>query len=544
MNERLERAIGRLGIQPRPLLGLLRALLLVDLRGQHYGSATNTGAGAVIPPLYWVVGQFLAVSWLLTAAMVARVDVGFFAAMSLGVGALMVLSAVVVEFHEAVLDPSDVEILGHRPILPRTYAGARMANLGFYVGLMTAAVTLFPSIVGLAWPGIGAWWLLVYPVASVAVCAAVASAAALLWVRLGAGRALAGLRALLAWIQIVAILVVFYGGQLMLRNGDGGVERWAARPPLWFERIPTTPVGRWVARVAAEPALEDLGLAAALLAGAAAVGAAALLSLSAGWSAIRAGAFSAGAPVPDDRPPRGTIVRPWLRRLTRDRAEAVGAWLVLTALVRDAELRMRSVPALATAAAAVLLGLGTRQYGDPLAGLSTEVVLPVAAVVLLAAAIPQLAHNLSVSRDHAAAWLLGSAPASNASALRRGARRAAVWVVMGPPVLILAALGTARWDPWWHGPAFGLGAWLVVVICAQLSFPAALPGLPLSRRPRRGGALGPVVIVAAGTGGVASLGMAGLVLASPLPGGLPATLVGLVVVSVVLDLRDRRRGRR
>jgi len=522
--------------------GLLKTLLLVDLRGQHYGAATNTGAGAVIPPLYWVVGQFLAVSWLLTAAMIARVDLAFFAATSLGVGALLVLSAVVVEFHEAVLDPADVEILGHRPILPRTYAGARMANLAFYVGLMTAAVTLFPTVVGVAEPQAGWLWLLVYPLAQVAVCAAVASGAALAWVHLGRGQTLVGLRTLLAWIQIIAILVIFYGGQLMLRNGTGSVERWAAHPPDWFRWLPTTLVGDWVARVAAAPTPEDLGLAAALLVGALAVSAAALVSRGAGWSASRGGATTHAPAEVDDRPLRGTILGPWLRRLTRTRQEAVGAWLVLTALARDPELRMRSVPALATATAAVLLGLGTDQYGDPLAGLSTDVVLPLAAVVLLAAALPQLAHNLSVSRDHAAAWLLAQAPARDPAALRRGARRAAVGVVVGPPVVILGVLGALRWDPWWHGLLFALASWLVIVICAQLSFPAALPGLPLSRRPRRGGALGPVVIVAAGVGSVASLLVGGLTLAAPVPFGAPAVVVVLAVASVALDVAERRRG--
>jgi len=101
----------------------------LEMRSSHYGKATGSDHRAVIPPLYWVIGQFLTTSALLSLLLFARVDAWFFAFASLSSTILLLFSALVVEFHEVALDPDDVDVVGHRPIFPRTYAVARLTAL-------------------------------------------------------------------------------------------------------------------------------------------------------------------------------------------------------------------------------------------------------------------------------------------------------------------------------------------------------------------------------------------------------------------------------
>ena len=49
---------------------------------------------------------------------------------------LVMAATVVVEYHEIVLNPQDLEIIGVRPVTPATYVSARLANLLFYLVLI------------------------------------------------------------------------------------------------------------------------------------------------------------------------------------------------------------------------------------------------------------------------------------------------------------------------------------------------------------------------------------------------------------------------
>ena len=144
------------GIEPRGFLALLRALVLMDLRGQHFGRATATQPHFLVSPLFWVVGQCLFISALASLLLFCRVDVFFFAFANLALSMLLIASTLLVEFHEVVLDPQDLDVIGHRPIAPRTYAAARFANLLWYVALMYLALNLFPFLLGNGLPDAGA----------------------------------------------------------------------------------------------------------------------------------------------------------------------------------------------------------------------------------------------------------------------------------------------------------------------------------------------------------------------------------------------------
>ena len=510
----------------RPFRGLLRTFVLMDLRAQHYSQATGVTAGALIPPLYWVIGQFLTLSALTTAALFGRVDAGFFAAANLALLALGVFSAMVVEFHEAALDPADASVLAWRPIPSRTYAAARMANVGMYVGGMILLQTIFPAIVGAAQRDAGLSWGLLYPIASLSVGATAAGLVVLLHAARPLGRALDDLRTGFAWVQIVGIMVVFYGGQLMLRNGTGSLEWFAAHPPRWFALLPTTLLADAVASASWAPITAGVGVAALIVA-------TATLQLASAWADLAS--VTAGRAREVAGRLAGTLATGWIGSLTGSRPQAVGLWLFRTALLRDSELRSRSLPALATGGATAVLGVLTAQFADPFAAeATTDVVLPLATVVLLAASSPSLLYNTLFSRDHAASWRLRAAP--DPAELVEGVRRGVVLLVLLPATLALGIAAQVAWRAPTHAAGFALGTWLVIQLCSKVAAANVFRDVPLSRPAARGGALGPIAILSAGIGAIAStvVGIAWLVRGEPI--ALAATLL-------VLFLADRIVGR-
>jgi hypothetical protein len=520
----IDDALAAAGVQPRPFLALLRTYLTLDLRGQFYGEATNVAAGELVSPLYWVVGQFLTVSLLLSAVLQARVDAGFYAFAHLSVAALLVFSAVVVEFHEAAFDPADLEVVGHRPVTARTWSLARLTNLGLYVGLMTAALTLFPTFMGAALRDTGPAWLVVYPLASAAATTSAAAVALLLYTSTSFGAALGGVRRLAAWVQIVAILVLFYGGQLMLRDASGDLEVLAYAPPAWVRWLPTWWLGQGVGTA---PDRVLLGLIAA-----AGLGGVALLRLSAAWASVTR--VRPAQPVIEHRSER--LVGPWVALAARSRREAAVLALALKAMARDGELRTRQLTTLALPATTVAIGLVTGEYGDPRGGLAPASTLPVVTSVLLAAAVPQALHQLTVSRDHRASWWLsrGWGPAE-----RAGARKAVLAWVVAPLWLAHALLLVWLWGPVSAAWAAGFG-WLLAELAGRLGARSLLARPILREPPRLGGSHGGSAMwVVGGVGAAVSVAGGAWALVASSPVGSVGLLVALIVACASVERAGR-----
>ena len=263
------RLLTRAGIDPRGFAALLRAMILMDLREQHWAQATATKPHYAISPLFLVVGQCLTASAVTCALLVARVDVYFFVLANLSLSLLLLASAVFVEFREVALNPGDRGALAHLPVAPRTYAAARLANLLFYFALMYCALNVFPIIVGAGLRDAGGAYVPAYLAVSLGVSLVVLGAL-VVGLSFIDGPALAFLRFALSWLQIAAVLVAFYGGQLVLRDGTARLQVWAAFPPDWLAYVPTAPLARFVESAATNPSAALPALAGYLLAGIAA----------------------------------------------------------------------------------------------------------------------------------------------------------------------------------------------------------------------------------------------------------------------------------
>ncbi len=490
-----DETLARFGVQPRPFRALLRTFVTMDLRGQFYAQATNAKPGELISPLFWVVGQLLTVSVLMCMMLQGRVEAWFYAASNLSVTAMLVFSAIVVEFQEAAYDPADVQVVGHRPVTARTWSSARILNLSMYVALIGLSLTLFPMLMGVGLRDTGASWLILYPWAAAIVSVGTAAGALLLYAVSGIGTPGDNLRRVAAWVQIVAILALFYGGQLMLRNASGGLELFASNPPPWFHQLPTA----WLARDVASGGLLFL-LGGTALSGGMAYGA--LVALRGAWT--RVARIAPAQPQAEIQPGTADAVVSSTASGTffPSRHEGAIFWLTFTMLSRDGELKSRNLPALAMAASAAILGPIIGQYADPMAGHSADAVLPMATIVLLATAVPTILNNLSFSRDHEAVWRLQPKWSSKAG---RAVQVGVLTRIFAPLLIGHGVVIGLLWKDPVGAVVYTVIAFLIVDLVMRLAGRTLLSA-PILRRPAaRGATVGSISKVVAGVSALASV---------------------------------------
>jgi ABC-2 type transport system permease protein len=477
------------GIDARSFFALTRALILMDLRSQHYAAATASKPGQLVSPLFLVVGQCLTLSMLTSLYLFTRVDIFFFAFVHLAITLVIIASTILVEFQEVVLNSEDLEVLGFRPLTPRTYAAARLANLLFYFGLMYLGLNLFPLVVGAGMREAGVWYIPAYLAASLAGSLAV-MAVVVVGLSFGkiAGR-MEAVKMVLAWTQIIILSVVFYGILVIFNTGSTALLVWGAFPPAWIKYLPAT----WLARVVEEAAVEpDRGVVPQLLllvlVGLASLG----LTLGrVAWLNRRMHPATRTASRRPMSPAQVGSLRlgpgSWLARGPEER---IGYWMCLTILQRDPDLLMRSVTAFAGALLAVALGLFTNQFANPCTTRDVSLIaLPVLGVFLIAMGMPTLVHNLTFCRDSEGSWLWSAAPLRHPAGVAHGACKAVMLWVVTPCCCLLGGVAWFRWGDAGAALLHALLAWVLAWLAILASLWLIAQALPFSLSPQRGGSL-------------------------------------------------------
>jgi hypothetical protein len=494
-------------IDPRGWTALTKALILMDLRSQHYAAATASKPTQDISPLFLVVGQCLAMSASASLFLFARTDVWFFAFANLTLALLVLPATFLVEFQEVVLNPDHLEVLGHRPLTPRTYAASRLANLLFYFVLMYLALNLQPLIVGTGLRDAGPWYFPAYLLASLTGSLVVTAAVVLLLSIRGASAQIETAKALLAWAQIIALAIVFFGGQLALKDQTHAVLMWGAFPPAWVQYLPSSWLAQFVERAAigAAPWTEALILA---LAG---VGAVALMLGRLAWLNRRMHPVTREH---HDRPMAahrlGCLRHGAVGWLTRSPEERAGFWMCLTMFRRDPDLLMRGAYSFGLAVAVTAIGLCIDQFPNPCVEREpARIALPILAVYLVALAVPALVYNLTFCRDHGGGWLWFTSPLARPSGLSRGALQATMVVFIVPACVLLGIVAALRWGDPVAAALHAVLAGFLAYLAALASIWLVIPALPFSLPPRHGSALGlpplPVLAISATAGLIGTL---------------------------------------
>jgi hypothetical protein len=481
----------RRSIDPIAYRALVHSFLLMDLRNQQFGKSTATGPKARIAPLFWVLGQNLIVGLICSVVMFARVDVLFFTLVGLCASIVIVGSAVIVEFREIVLDPQDSGVLGHRPIPARTYAAARVTNLLGYLLVCSCSAGLFPAIVGAGLRDAGLWQFPAYVCGALIGDFLVAGLIILLFVCLRRESPSNVLQEGTAWLQVGLILILFYGGQVILRDGSQPLSwiSYSLPPAVWY--LPVT----WLAGAVSSAGSGALGGLQSLLIGAAvtvAVWWTVLGFLAKHYEQLQPGR---AAWVPQTSPPlvpAGELAGRFGRWVTLPGEERVAFWLTWVMLSRDPNLRMRCWPALAIVVALVSVGALTGQLENPLTSPFRQCVMTLAAVYLVGEAAPALLHQVRYSSQFEASWVLSTSPITDPSRFVRGICKALWWRFVVPVNLFTAIVFAWVWkDPLaitMHAILIGLAGWGFLYGCAVVQFRS----IPFSYPLARGESFGPI----------------------------------------------------
>lgn len=536
-----EKLLSRLGVEPRQFFALTKALILMDLRSQHFAASTGSRTTFAITPLFWVVGQCLAISAIASLILYLRVSAFAFTFVSLSVSMLILATTVLVEFHEVVFNPKDLGVIGPRPVSPRTYTAARFGNLLFYVGMMLTALNLFPVIVGAGLDDVSLWYVPAFLTAT--VCGSLCAVCAVILVLAAVGRSdrVEGWKAILAWTQIAVFAVAAYGGQLVFRNQGHAAEVWLEFPPDWVKWIPSAALAAFVDSACDQPTARLLGIGAGML-----LGTAVLCGVTV-WRVSQL--YKTMQPVRSSTRERtmaesdiGSLGFSMLGRTLMTREVRVGFWLTRRAMLDNASHRMRCLYPLNVAIAVVLVGFLSGQFENPLASNEASVIaFPILSVYVLAMAIPVIVLNLSFSEWHESSWVLRSAPLGDPYGVSLGGAVVVQTLIATPACLALGiSMGIAWGDPLsavLHASLAWIGCWLSAL--AALWF--VVPDLPLSQPAARGSSLGTAVVPLAAISCVASFvgGLHFLFGRSPIFWG--AVFVTCVASSFFVSSQARRR---
>jgi len=536
----LDGLLRRLGVVPGPFRALAYAFAVMDFRNQQFAGVSRAKPADAFTPLFWVMGQNLLTCGVLSIVLFARVDTYFFVLVSLATSMLVTLTSLIVEYDEAVLDPQDLEVIGHLPVPVRTYSAARVGNLMIYLLLVIASMNVFPAIAALGHRDTTWLYLPAYVAATLVANLLVAGLVVLVYTWFLGGRPGTAAREVLAWTQVVLILLFVYGGQAIFRDSANRLEMAAYQVPWWVVYTPPGWLAHFVDRASAGALAAPWWILGATAAGTLAVWAAAIWRLSVAYARMQPGTTAWRRIVLRPLPAPGELAGPVVRALTRSGEERTTFWLCWTMLRRDAALRMRVWPMLGTVIAVLCLGLFSGQLGDPLTERGPAPVMSLACIYLLALPMPTIVHNLQFSRDHAAAWVLASAPLSDGAALAEGLRRAVTYRVLLPMLLVLGVVFVFQWgDALSAALHVGVG-WLVVVAGGYAGTLGALKRLPFSAPVARGESFGPIAPLSAAVSAGALLLAAMHYQVATSPGALAGYLAGLVMVVLILRRSARR----
>lgn len=490
----VDRLLNRLGADGRQFRGLTKALLWMDLRSQHYAAATATKPTYAVSPVFWVIGQCLAISAIMSLALWLRVNLYMYVFLALSTSMVVLASAVLVEFNEIVFNPNDLNIIGPRPVKPQTYTAARFFNLMIYVVALSVALHIFPAVVGAAADDAGLWYIPAYLTAAITSSLSTVCVVVLVLAAAGRSEAMEQWKALFAWTQIVLFGICAYGGQLMFRKDTHDVEVWLAFPPEWVHWLPSAWLAQYVDQCCAAPGPGLLGTGIILLTLTATLCVLTVWRLSVLYQDMQ--------PLPvtvrERKMPQeliGSLHRRGMAFVARRREERIGFWLCSRALRTNASLRMRCLYPLNIPLAIIFVGFLSGQFSNPLTDTDlSKVLLPILAVYLTASAVPVMLLNLTFTDGHESGWVLRAAPLQDHSGVSVGAAKAIqIWVVT-PICLLLGLAMLLHWqDPIAAIAHAGL-AWCSSWTASMAALCLLIPDLPLSQPASRGSSLGPAVL--------------------------------------------------
>jgi hypothetical protein len=369
--------------------------------------------------VYSLVSAFMAI--MLAASQPA---VAFYLASFLVLTAFLLVSVLVSEAGNSLINPQEAMVLAHQPINGATYTAAKLSHLLQIVLYLVAALDAIPAFAGLVLKG-SAWY---YPILHLAAALTVGLVAALLCC------------ALFGWlIRFVPVRRLKAAGQLVgtlpLMGMMWGQELWRRlvklQPPAWLPASPGLYRGLEVVMCAVTIAAVALGIR----------------SLSADYL-IRVSGMTRGGATAGSRT-RRSLLATIVRRFFGGQPALAGFAFVSKMMLRDWQFRRQMFPMSFFA----LIGLAPALWGgwptDPFSAdrFSSMHLLP----HVLGSLLFFICGLLPYGNDYKGGWIFLSVPPRAIDRFVRGIF-AVLWIdVVVIPNLIALPLFAWRWGIWHAG---------------------------------------------------------------------------------------------
>jgi len=432
-----------LGIDWDQLKALLAVSIRMDFREHRRTGRARRGMAPIFRTMifYAIMGGFLA------ASLVSKASPFLFSLLTLAYSNAMMAFAVILEFGNILLIPDDIDILTHRPIRSRTLFFAKMLNLLFYVFLMSTALCLMPSLLGILLRGSsGMFPLVFYPVAIVANFAS-ASFVVLIYTGLMRKMSHERFKDVLAYLQIGFTFVLFLSYQMLPRMSEGVSRLGADVSAPWLYGVPPAWFAGGVQVLLGKGRTLDAGLATMAVAATLILALLAFRRISLQYTHHIATLQTSVSSVKDNQNRKVSLAGDDLatriaRRILRCPEAMIGFRWTSQMLKRDRSVKMGVYPVFGFPLAFVALAIINGEIVDPFMdvsffsdnGMSTMVVFFIFFMIYF------FIKGLESHREWEAAWVLYTAPLRSPGRLYRGVRLAVLFRLMLPFYVLLGIL--------------------------------------------------------------------------------------------------------
>ena len=378
-------------------------------------------------------------------------DVASYSFLILTISMVMLAMAVIIEFHEIIINPLDADILAHRPISSRTFFVARLANLFFYITIMGASLTLLPAVLGV-WVKGSNWtfaplFLFISWTANLSTAAYMILFYTLLVKWLNYDR----LKDILAYIQMALTFVLVIGYQFIPRMSEriqpGHIafqfeNTWNFLvPPAWFAGLTAGFYSGFSTHLAL---LSLLAIASTAI----------ILTLAFRNISLEYAAYLQKISTRVERFERNQPRREKIKRIqnsgrfrwVRPGEEELGYQLTATYLKRDRTLRTRLFPSFGIPLAMLAFFLFEGSLTDPFQNVNGfETIFP---LIFLVYVVFFFYEIISTSENWQGSWIYWTAPIEKPSAIFWGGAKLFLFKYIVPFFSLVFLILVTQMPPW------------------------------------------------------------------------------------------------
>jgi hypothetical protein len=487
-----------LGVDLNQLRTLLAVYIKQDLRGgkafrQSNRSEYITSNRSML--LLVAIYTFMGFAPALTAFVRIdglHIDVFFYSIVALSFTLFMVALAILAESGNVLFNETEIDVIGHLPVSPRTLFAAKALNLMFFSLLLSVASNLFPAICGLATERANLISVPAHLISAVIIAmfaTAVVVVSHSLFIRYLSKERFDNL---IAYCQAGLTVIFFLGYQLLPRMLDtyklGAAFKFhwyfLFYPPVWFSGITLLFIGEINTYSTVTSAIALISMLALVTV--------ALRKMSMGYISFISKPYHGyikgkATEESTSKPSKGreyVSLQIFRSTLLRRPAERAVFDLVRFYLKRNREIKVRLYPSLAYVVVIPLIGFITEGLPDPF--LSQELALyPIIGAAILCLMAQTAVEGMIFSEDYNAAWIFRAAPVASLGDVHGGIRKAVVFFIVLPGFIILFVLYTILW----HSPLHSfmvLAPWLIITPTTLVISFLFREVIPLSVRYQKG----------------------------------------------------------